>query len=395
MKIRKAFIVTSFLVALVMIVKFSSCIREDAEVLEPENPETTLKLVAKKTTTAPTIDGTIDAVWDQMTALNVTTKVPEPGNDVFKGYVDDSYNVSMKAAYDDNFIYFLAEWNDVTKDLSRQTWYFDPAAKLWNQESRSPTFDGNGAMTRAPFYEDKFALLFNVNNTVKGWNTSTCYTSCHTGLSPDNGLARHYTNGPNERIDMWHWKGVRTNINGQFDDQYQNSDYPNGRHGDAKASGGYSNNVQKLNNGSADVSVPKYVIPTRTNYYWITQTEIDAGTAKLITAVDANGILTYAGGTIDPNTDKDFQRNGGAAGPKGMPSIYTTSFVGSRGDITAVGVHVGSGWVLEFKRALKTGDTDGQDVDFSSLQDQFFGIGVFDNAGIAHSIKAGLLLKFD
>ena len=163
----------------------------------------------------------------------------------------------------------------------------------------------------------------------------------------------------------------------------------------AKTGGGYSNNVQSLNNGSADVNVPKYFIPGETDYYWITQTQIDASTAKLITAVDGDGILTYDGGTVDPNTDTDFQRDGDEAGAKGMPSVYTTPFAGNRADLTAYGKHNGSGWVLEWQRKLRTDDMEGTDVDFSSLQDQAFGVGVFDNAGIAHSIKPGLLLTFE
>ena len=55
---------------------------------------------------------------------------------------------------------------------------------------------------------------------------------------------------------------------------------------------------------------------------------------------------------------------------------------------------MGSGWVLELKRKLDTGDTQAQDVNFSSLEDLAFGIAVFDNAGIAHGIKAGLSLSF-
>ncbi len=371
---------------------FISCTHEDEPT--PTGPDPSLQLIAKKTSTVPVIDGQIDGLWDNASGINFTTEVVDPGNQVFKGYVSDKYYITLRALYDADNIYFLAEWNDLTKDLNRDTWYFDPAVKIWKQESNKPAFDESGIKTREAFYEDKLAMLFNVSNSVEGWNSKTCYASCHTSLTPDQGLARHYTTG-NERIDMWHWKGTRTNINSQFDDQYQNDDFPNGRHGDSKTGGGYTDNIQTLNNGTAVVTVPKYFIPGRTYYYWITQAEIDAGTAKEITAVDADGILTYAGGTVDPNTDTDFQRDGATTGSKGMPSIYTAPFVGSRGDITSVGVHTGSGWVLEYKRALKTGDTEGQDVDFSSLQDQYFGLSVFDNAAIAHSIKPGLLLTFE
>ena len=386
---RKLLVILSFIVFGSMLAYVSSCTHDDDEDVTVLTPA--LELTAMKISTAPTIDGTIDGMWGNAQELTFDADVPDPGNKVFAGYVDDSYIVSMRAMYDNNNIYFLAEWNDLIKHENRQTWYFDVADSKWKQESGRPVIDQFGSVTREAFYEDKFGLLFNVNNSVEGWNNSTCYTSCHTSLKADDGLARHYTNGANERIDMWHWKGVRTNVNGQADDQYQDNVFPNGRHGDSKISGGYTNNKQSLNNGVEDVDVPKYFIPGNTNYFWITQTEIDASTAKLITGVNAMGILTYAGGTIDPSTDTGFQRDGS----KGIPSIYTTNFTGSRGDITAVGKHTGAGWVLEMKRALKSVDTEAQDVDFSSLQDQYFGVGIFDNAQIAHAIKPGLLLKFE
>ena len=56
---------------------------------------------------------------------------------------------------------------------------------------------------------------------------------------------------------------------------------------------------------------------------------------------------------------------------------------------------MGSGWVLELKRKLQTGDVDAEDVNFIALETMSFGIAVFDNAGIAHGIKAGLELSFE
>lgn len=393
MNSRKLIVAFGIFAMIYMLAELAGCTHKDdiTDIL----PVPSLELIAKKISTPPVIDGQIDGIWEQAQRVTVIAEVPDPGNLVFNGFVGNSYMVSLRAAYDNDNIYFLAEWNDLSKSLNRQPWYFDPANQKWKQESGAPTFDQFGSMTRKPFYEDKFGMLFNINNSVKDWKTLTCYASCHTSLSSAAGLARHYTNGPNERIDMWHWKAVRTAINEQFDDQYQDDTFPNGRKSDASVSGGYSNNVKTLNNGVEDVSVPKYFIPGQKNYYWITQSEIDAGIAKEITAVDVSGVLTYAGGTIDPNADTEFQRAGATTGSKCIPSIYTSPFVGSRGDISAVGSHTGTGWILEFKRPLNTGDPNAVDVDFSSLQDQAFGVAIFDNAQIAHAIKTGITLKFE
>jgi hypothetical protein len=378
---------------------FGGCTHDDQD-LDEFIPEVTIndkELVSKKVTTPPAIDGEIDAIWDNAKKLTGTAVVPDPGQDVFKGYVGDSYNFTMRSLYDAENIYLLVEWND--KDLSqdRETWYFDPETKRWAQEDRYPVFNAGGQMTRQAFYEDKLAILWNVNNTVADWDKTTCYVSCHTGLSAAEGKARHYTNGAAEKIDMWHWKSVREGVWGVMDDQYQDNTTPNGRKSDPKDGGSYTDNIQTLTitGTSESVKVPKYFIPGREYYFWITKTEIDNGTAKLITAVDANGRLTYDGGLVDPDTDKGFQRDGSISGPKGIPSITTAKVTGNRGDITANFQYTGSGWVLEIQRKLRTADTESVDVDFSSLADQYFGIGIMDNAAIAHAIKANLLLKFE
>lgn len=360
------------------------------------------ELVSVFTTTPPTIDGTIEAAWENVVPLKTRTTVPSqlgpenvPAN--FYGYGGKSYNVSMRSMYDNEHVYFLIEWDDNTLSLDRETWYFDPAAKRWKQESRYPTFNGDGVLIRDAFYEDKFAMLWNIDNSVEGWNNATCYKSCHTGLGAANGYSRHYTNGEAERIDMWHWKLVRDGDFETFDDQYQDNAQPNGRKSDPKTPDtGYSDNKQSLTitGTSTIVSVPKYLIPDQKYYYWITKAQIDEGTAKLVTAVDEDGVLTYDGGTVDPNTATDFQRAGSRSGSKGIPSILGSRTMGNGGDITALWQHTGSGFVMEVKRKLNTGDTEKVDINFSDLSDQYFGIGVFENAALAHAIKANLLLKF-
>jgi hypothetical protein len=378
---------------------FGSCTHDDQNLDEyiPDVSINDKELISKKVTTPPAVDGTIDEVWNNAKKLTTTATVPDPGQDVFKGYVGNSYPVTLRSLYDKENIYILAEWGDNSLSQDRETWYFDTADKRWKQENRYPTFNSKGALIRQGFYEDKLSFLWNINNTVADWDKSTCYVSCHTGLSAADGKARHYTNAANERIDMWHWKSIREGVWGVVDDQYQDNTTPNGRKSDAKISGSYSDNIQELTIiGTSDkVKVPKYVIPDKTYYYWITIDEINNGTAKLITSVDAEGRLSYNGGVVDPNTDTEFQRDGSISGPKGIPSIYTEKVTGNRGDITGKFKYTGSGWVMEIQRKLKTGDTDNVDVDFSGLQDQSFGIGIFDNAAIAHAIKANLILKFE
>ncbi|MBK8699651.1 MAG: hypothetical protein IPN29_08915 [Saprospiraceae bacterium] len=402
---QKKFFLLALLVCGKMLFDLSGCTNED-QVLDEYVPGglnySETELVSEFTTSPPSIDGVIESKWDDVTPLKTRVVVPDqlgpdkvPAN--FYGYGGKSYNVSLKSMFDNENIYMLLEWDDNTHSLDRETWYFEPAEKKWKQENRYPTFNSDGKLIREAFYEDKFAFLWNVNNSVAGWSTATCYKSCHTGLDAASGYSRHYTNGPDERIDMWHWKLVREGAFGTFDDQYQDNATPNGRKSDPKVAGtGYGDNKQSLNitGTTTAVSVPKYVIPGQKYYYWITQDQVSGGTAKLITAVDANGILSYDGGTIDPNTDVDFQRAGSRSGAKGIPSIVNSKVQGNEGDITAKWTHTGSGYILELQRKLNTGDADKVDINFADLSDQYFGIGLFENAALAHAIKTNLLLKF-
>jgi Ethylbenzene dehydrogenase len=377
-----------------------SCTKDDQVIDTPQVINSSTDLVSVKTGSAPNIDGVVDGLWANSQVLQFSTAVPDVTGDVFRGYTGNVIPwVKMRSAYDDNNIYFLVQWLDPTQSLKRSPWYFNPTTKRWIQELG--TFDFSTSPYRAPFYEDKAAFLWNINNSVNGWNSGTCYKSCHTGIPAADGSSRHYTNFASEKIDMWHWKSVRGGVNAgnQIHDQYQDNSYPNGRKADPGVDV-YQNNSQNLPQpGIGTVSVPKYVIPGRTDYGWIMNAEVSAGTAKLVTAIDANGVLTLSDATtIDPNVGTDYQRIGSGVGPKAIPGVtLNDSYAGSMGDIPCKAVYTtdpsGNYWTLEFKRALKTTDAV-YDIDFSSLSDQFFGFAVFENAQIAHSIKANLVLKF-
>ena len=383
----------------------NSCKKDDDDpVVDPG--ESSTELLVKKFDAAPTMDGTVDDVWATAQRLVGTTEVPtlaargtylnSDGEDfeetlgLFDPYAGEKYDYTMRAGYTSTDIYFLLEWEDEADSKDRQSWYFDATDNLWKGEHKY----ANDASDK--FYEDKFAFLFPIGD-VTGFNASTCYATCHMNLEIENAKdkhTRHYLTVDGEKIDMWHWKRVRGTYQGQVDDQKMvyaeaTGSSANGRKGDATGQGGYSNNKQTLNNGDADVSVPLYVIPNQTEYYWISMDDIDNGTAKLITAVDANGVLTYDGGTIDP-ADGGYEHG---VGNKRLPSVTTRPFTEGRGDISITAVYTGTGWVCEFTRKLNTNDED--DVVFDAANDLPFGLAIFNNAAIAHGIKAGLLMKFE
>jgi len=372
----------------------------------------TTDLVVKKVFLGPVVDGVVEASWNDASILTGTATVPNPvatdGTVIFNGYVDDTYDFEVRAQYDAENIYFLAQWKDARYDGSRDTWYFDPADMLWKQESNKPVFDAGGTMTREAFYEDKFGMQFPIG-TVTDWDAQTCYATCHVGATDVDGGGHHYAQD-GQQTDMWHWKSTRTGLpTGQFDDKHItdllaqaviDGGTKKARAGDAKISGGHTNNKVTLTttDTGVDVTVPKFYIPGKTNYYWILESEVSNDTALEIVAVDSTGKLTdELGNVIDPMVDTDFQRpaGGGMHDPalKGMPSITTTAFVGSRGDLVCGQTYTGNGWILEWKRPLDTGNAD--DVAFDPTQEYPFGLAIFDNAAIAHAIKPYLNLKFE
>ncbi len=168
--------------------------------------------------------------------------------------------------------------------------------------------------------------------------------------------------------------------------------HSNGRSGDSDGSSGYQNNKKTLaitGMTNVEVSVPAYVIPDGTDYYWITEAQ-QGSEAKEVIAVGLDGTLTLQGGaTIDPS-DGGYEQGVGA---KRIPSILTRDFTGGRADLSIKAVHTGTGWVAEVHRKLNTGDVD--DVVFDPTAELPFGFAIFNNAAIAHAIKPGLLMKFE
>lgn len=410
-------------------------------------------LVSNKTATAPTIDGAIDAIWSTAAKLQVTATVPDPGNGTFAGYIGLSYQVTLRSMYDANNIYILAEWPDADQSLQNTPVAFNPTTKLWSRQSSGYTFDVNGNITSVPFNEDKFGFQWNINNSIAAFASLSCYATCHLNPATDSinnhvnppvvvtipakAGGNHFTNGPNEKADLWHIHLMQDQAYGYADDDY--IDYAggqlnaNGRHSDGavitsttngipaySAVPGSVTNTQtlKITGKATSVTVPAWVVKGQTNANYLLTPNIVAGTAitalngvtaadgttaaLLVTAVDSNGVLTLSdASTIDPTAGTDFNivfdANGNitGVGPKAIPGLVMQKYQNGRGDIQFKAVYTGSGWILELKRALKTSDVATlQDVDFSPLTDVNFGIAVFNKANSAHAIEPGLTLHF-
>ncbi len=382
-----------------------SCTNE--QVITP-NGSSSNELLALNVQNQPIIDGKIDPLWDNVPKLNVQTVVPNPGNYLWASYIGNTSDVTLRSVYDSTHIYFLVEWSAPYPSVLDRPWYFDTLTRAWARESALPVFDENGFKVREAFNEDKLAFLWDINHSTLGFDKITCYQSCHMNSATTVGGAatggNHWTNQINERIDMWHYHLVKDAPYGQLSDEYQDwangANNANGRKRDAqlKSTDGTTTNIQSLiiPGTSKSVSVPRWVIPDATNQtHILAKDTLQGGSAKLITGVNPVGVLTYEGGSINPNLGNDYKRNGATVGKKCISSVMVSPFTGNRADITAKSVYTGKGYVAEIKRKLKTDDKLNQDVDFSDLQEKPFGVAVFNRADIAHAIKPNLVLKFN
>lgn len=381
------------LMAAVAVVAISPSCKTD-EVTSPATSATVLTSLA--VTAAPTMDGTIDASWDACNKL--TNKTTMPAADVFDGlykfFEGDAYTFTVRSMYDATNIYFLVELDDLTKSVDQRSWYFDATLKLWKRPS-------NVLSATEKFGEDKFGMAFPISSNVN-WDKYTCYSTCHID---NNNIHDHYSDVAEFNADLWHWRSVQSQPSNQLQDGYITVKTPSttavggftsGRKSDVgvNANTASTTNSQKLipTGGTVAIDVPWYVLPTSTGVYIITQADIDNKVAKLVTAVSAEGVLTYDGGTIDPTkVPADYALTGTK---KIISAINRGVISGSKGDVMTYANYVtGKGWVIEVKRTLVTADT-AFDTQFDITKSYKFGFAVFDNGNGEHGVKPDLTLKF-
>jgi hypothetical protein len=68
------------------------------------------------------------------------------------------------------------------------------------------------------YYEDKWAMIWNINNSIANFDKKGCAVFCHLGEGKPYG--NKYTKSAGMIGDMWHMKGSRTAPLGKVDDQY-------------------------------------------------------------------------------------------------------------------------------------------------------------------------------
>ncbi len=309
-------------------------------------------LVAIPVEAAPSLDGVGDeAFW----AGAAEIVLPLSGGANFDG--TGSSEVTMKSVYTEDSVYFLVTWTDPTESFLRSPWQKQEDG-TW-LKVKDPNDKGGDNNT---VYEDKFAFIWPINNSIKGFETAGCFTACHAGENSDaKPYGNKYTASEGELGDIWHWKSIR-NLN-QVDDQYLDAvrystdTKEAGRHSDPKDSGGYTDNVNETKDG------PGFTSPS-----------IDPVTGMPGFILDSEKL------PVDPAA---------IAAGQYVPGIIISKIVGDRGDLSAGWKYADGKWTLEFGRKLVTGSQ--YDVQFDDLTAAYyFGVAAFDNAQVRHAFQVGV-----
>ena len=301
--------------------------------------------------------GAADPAWAKAKALNV----PLSGGANFKG---GKTTLTLKAVYSGDMLYMLAQYADPTESVRRFP-YQKQADGSWKKLSDPNDKGGDDNI----YYEDKFALIWNIGNSIKNFGQLGCAAACHAG-EPGKPFGNKYTASESELGDLWHMKSIRTGYIGQVDDQYldhtrfdpQKSPEA-GRKSDPKTGGGYAD--IKLVNGRPEFMHKSGLPANKPGGSYYVREEDKA-----------------------PFDDSKFKPGDEVA------SIVVAPFTGDRGDI-AVAIKWTSGkWTSVMSRKLVTGGK--YDVQFNNLGGTYeFGFAAFDNAQVRHAVHGGALkLKF-
>jgi hypothetical protein len=165
-------------------------------------------LVAAKVASAPNMTALAsDPAWARAQPLSAALT----GGANFGGKGESK--VTLKAVYTADALYILVQYSDPT-DSQRRGPYQKQADGTWKKLADPADKGGDENL----YYEDKWAMIWPINNSIKGFDEQGCAVLCHEGQGKPFG--NKYTPVEGQIADMWHMKGARTAPMGFVDDQY-------------------------------------------------------------------------------------------------------------------------------------------------------------------------------
>ena len=321
-------------------------------------------LIAYPVDAPPALDGVSDEeAW---------ANAPELIIPVMGGFYNFATDATLKSVYSGDTVYFVLSYADPTESWFRSPWQKQEDGS-WKQVKDENDKGGDNNSV----YEDKFSMIWSVDNSIKNFETTGCFVACHAGENSDlKPYGNKYTSAEGELGDIWHWKSVRND--GQIDDQYLDwtrfdaeKAKEAGRKSDPKESGGYADNFASL----PDPADASKTIPDK-NLPGFTSPSVD--------------LTTGAPGYILDSEKVALDQAALDAMPVGsyLPGIIKSPIIGDRGDISAAWMWADGVWTIEFSRKLTT--VSETDVQFSDLSDiYYFGLAIFENAQVRHAFQNG------
>jgi hypothetical protein len=314
---------------------------------QQETAATSNTLLAAKVATAPSMTaGATDPAWAAAKPLTIELS----GGENFGG--KGSTTATLKAVYSGDMVYFLVQYADPTNSIRR-----GPMQKQADGSWKKLVDPKNTGGDDNVYYEDKWAFLWPIDNSVKGFAQGGCGVTCHLGEGKPFG--NKYTASAGEMLDMWHMKGSRTGPLGFVDDQYcDHTRY------DAKAA---PNAGRKSDPGGPEYANMKIVNG---------KPEFMNKDGK---AANAGGTYYVIDGNQVPFDDSKFK-----AGDE-VASYFIYPLKTDRADIRVANSWKDGVLTSVVSRKLVTGSK--LDVQFADLNAQYpFGFAAFDNAQVRHAV---------
>jgi hypothetical protein len=249
------------------------------------------------------VDGSdSDKAWSKAPALNAESM------DVLNKHGGKWVNVTLKSVHTDTHIYFLAIWDDKTKDdVAHKPWVWDEPKKSYVEGSDR---------------EDMFSISFELRGEFH-----------YDMLAPVDAA-----------WDIWHWKAVRTNPQG------------------------YAMDRMHIYSTSKPEYKAKEFRSRSGKPLWMARPE-----------------------------DKGKTVEGKVPAPKEFKGDKVNQYVnsipdGSAADVQAKGSWADGKWILEFARALKTGNDD--DTQFDIARSYLMAVSTHDHTGDMDRASIAIKLKF-
>jgi len=303
-------------------------------------------LIARRTATAPSIDGVVDPVWDNAQVM-----------EAFVSGGSGAIFMDMKAMFDDDYIYFLASWDE---PVVPETPNADVDRDAWEMVSNVTP----GTWDHKDWGEDRLSFFFqDPDAPVIGFDDGGCDAICHD-------LNDMFTKNPGEQLDAWVWSSATTNPQGYADDGVL-----------------LNNNTVTIDPKTMHVNVSDLAWDPG-NDGWYVNNDTDNSTERPAyvwkqgaSPADPRFMFMSDAEAVDWDTfDASTIPDG-----KFIPGHVLMTPSGDRADVQAKGIHNGTGWNVEFKRLRDTGSDN--DVAFDQTNVAYiFGPAIANNrTGEDHS----------